>query len=50
MLPGEEHPMAYKDILRNAITTYAELEKWLSGRGARIDPRLEQVIAKYPCG
>ena len=40
--------MSYKDILRNAITTYADLEKWLTGRGARVDPRLEQVIAKYP--
>jgi lysine 2,3-aminomutase len=48
MLCGEEPPMSYKDILRNAITTYADLEKWLTGQGARVDPRLEQVIAKYP--
>jgi lysine 2,3-aminomutase len=48
MLPGEEHPMSYKDVLRNAITTFADLEQWLTGQGARVDPRLEQVIAKYP--
>ena len=40
--------MAYKDILRNAITTYEDLEKWLTGQKARVDPRLRDVIAKYP--
>ncbi len=40
--------MAYKDILKNAIKTFADLEKWLTGQGARVDPQLEQVIAKYP--
>ena len=48
MLGGEEPPMPYKEVLRNAITTYADLEKWLTRQGARVDPRLEQVIAKYP--
>ncbi len=40
--------MAYKDILRNSTRTFEDLEKWLSGRKARIDPRLRDVIAKYP--
>jgi lysine 2,3-aminomutase len=40
--------MAYKDILRNAITTFEDLEKWLTGQKARVDPRLRDVIAKYP--
>jgi lysine 2,3-aminomutase len=40
--------MAYKDILRNVITTCGELQTWLTGRVARVAPRLEQVIAKYP--
>jgi lysine 2,3-aminomutase len=40
--------MAYKDILRNAITTYEDLEKWLTGQKARVDPRLRDVIARYP--
>jgi lysine 2,3-aminomutase len=40
--------MAYKDILRNAITTFEELERWLTGQKARVDPRLRDVIAKYP--
>jgi lysine 2,3-aminomutase len=40
--------MAYKDILRNAIKTFEDLEKWLTGRKARVDPRLQDVIAKYP--
>ena len=40
--------MAYRDILRNAITTFEELEKWLSSQKARVDPRLREVIAKYP--
>ena len=40
--------MAYKDVLRNAIRTFEDLEKWLTGQKARIDPRLMDVIAKYP--
>ena len=40
--------MDYKDILRNAIRTYEDLEKWLTGQKARVDPRLKDVIAKYP--
>ncbi len=40
--------MAYKDILKNAIRTYEELESWLTGQKARTDPRLRDVIAKYP--
>jgi len=40
--------MAYKDILKNAIRTFEDLEKWLSGQKARTDPRLREVIAKYP--
>ncbi len=40
--------MAYKDILRNAITSFDDLEKWLTGQKARVDPRLREVIAKYP--
>ncbi len=40
--------MAYKDILRNAITSFEDLEKWLTGQKARVDPRLREVIAKYP--
>lgn len=40
--------MAYKDILRNAITTFEDLEKWLARQKARVDPRLKDVIAKYP--
>ena len=40
--------MAYKDILKNAIKTFEDLEKWLAGRKARVDPRLKDVIAKYP--
>ncbi len=40
--------MAYKDILRNAITTFEDLEKWLTGQKARVDSRLRDVIAKYP--
>jgi len=44
---GEES-MAYKDVLRNAIRAFADLEKWLTAQKARIDPRLKDVIAKYP--
>jgi lysine 2,3-aminomutase len=40
--------MAYKEILKNAIRTFEDLEKWLSGQKARVDPRLKDVIAKYP--
>jgi lysine 2,3-aminomutase len=40
--------MAYKDILKNGITTFEDLEKWLTGQKARVDPRLKEVIAKYP--
>jgi lysine 2,3-aminomutase len=40
--------MAHKDILRNAIRTFEDLEKWLTGQKARVDPRLKDVIAKYP--
>jgi lysine 2,3-aminomutase len=40
--------MAYKDILKNAIRTFEDLEKWLTGQKARVDPRLRDVIAKYP--
>jgi len=40
--------MAYKDILKNAIRSFEDLEKWLGGRKVRVDPRLKDVIAKYP--
>ena len=40
--------MAYKDVLKNGIRTYEDLEKWLIGQKARVDPRLRDVIAKYP--
>lgn len=40
--------MGYKTILKSSIRTFADLEKWLTGRKAKADPRLEQVIAKYP--
>ncbi|MFH1984474.1 MAG: KamA family radical SAM protein [Pseudomonadota bacterium] len=40
--------MAYRDILRNGIKTFADLEKWLAGRRVKVDPRLEEVIARYP--
>jgi lysine 2,3-aminomutase len=40
--------MAYKDVLRNAIRTFEDLEKWLAGRKAKVDPRIKDVIAKYP--
>lgn len=40
--------MDYKDVLRNSIKTYEDLEKWLTGQKARVDPRLKDVIAKYP--
>ncbi len=40
--------MAYKDILRNSLRTFEDLEKWLAGRKARVDPRVRAVIEKYP--
>ena len=40
--------MAHKDQLRNAIRTFEDLEKWLTSQKARVDPRLRDVIAKYP--
>ncbi len=40
--------MSYKDILKNSIKTFEDLEKWLIGQKARVDPRLREVIAKYP--
>ena len=40
--------MAYKDVLKNGIRTFEDLEKWLIGRKAKVDPRLRDVIAKYP--
>ncbi len=40
--------MAYKDILKNSIRTFDDLEKWLTGQKARVDPRLKDVIARYP--
>ena len=40
--------MAYKEILRNAIKSFDDLEKWLIDQKARVDPRLKDVIARYP--
>jgi lysine 2,3-aminomutase len=40
--------MAYKDTLKNAIRTFEDLEKWLTGQKAKVDPRLKDVIARYP--
>ena len=40
--------MTYKDILKNSIRTFEDLKKWLAGQKAKVDPRLEAVIAKYP--
>jgi lysine 2,3-aminomutase len=40
--------VAYKDVLKNSIRTFEDLEKWLTGQKARVDPRLRDVIAKYP--
>ena len=40
--------MAYKDVLKNGIRTFEDLEKWLIGRKTKVDPRLRDVIAKYP--
>ena len=40
--------MAYKDILKNSIKTFEDLERWLAGQKVTVDPRLKEVIAKYP--
>jgi len=40
--------MGYKDILKNSLRTFEDLEKWLNSQKARVDPRLRDVIAKYP--
>ena len=40
--------MAYKEIVRNSLRTFEDLEKWLAGRKVVVDPRLKEVIAKYP--
>jgi L-lysine 2,3-aminomutase len=40
--------MAYRDILRNSLKSFEDLEKWLTGQKARVDPRLREVIARYP--
>src|SRR4030042_1004118 len=40
--------MSYKDVLKNGIRTHEDLEKWLTRQKAKIDPRLKEVIAKYP--
>jgi lysine 2,3-aminomutase len=40
--------MDYKDVLKNSIRSYEDLEKWLTRQKARVDPRLKDVIARYP--
>jgi len=40
--------MAYRDILKNSLKSFEDLEKWLIGQKARVDPRLREVIARYP--
>ncbi|MFC1858998.1 KamA family radical SAM protein [Thermodesulfobacteriota bacterium] len=40
--------VAYKDILKNAIRTFEDLEQWLADRKANVDPGLREVIARYP--
>lgn len=40
--------MGYRDVLRNGIRTFEDLEKWLTGQKARVETRLKDVIAKYP--
>ncbi len=42
--------MVYKDILKNAIRSFEDLEKWLAGQKVRVDPRLKDVIARYSDG
>ena len=39
---------AYKEILRNSIRTFEDLDKWLTGPKVAIEPRLKEVISKYP--
>jgi hypothetical protein len=38
--------MAYKDVLKNSIKTFEDLENWLTRQKARVDPRLRDVIAR----
>ena len=40
--------MAYKDIIKNAIRSFEDLDNWLNSQKAKVDPRLKDVIAKYP--
>lgn len=40
--------MTYKEILKNGIRSFEDLEKWLAGQKVKVDPRLNDVIAKYP--
>ncbi len=40
--------MEYKEILKSSLKSYEDLEKWLTNQQARVDPRLMDVIAKYP--
>ncbi len=40
--------MSYKDILKDSIKSFEDLEKWLTSQKARVDPRLKDVIDKYP--
>lgn len=40
--------MAYKDVLKNGIRTFEDLERWLIRQKGKVDPRLREVIDKYP--
>lgn len=40
--------MAYKDVLKNGIRTFEDLERWLIRQRGKVDPRLREVIDKYP--
>lgn len=40
--------MAYKDILKNSLKTFEDLEKWLANRKVVVDPSLKEVIDRYP--
>jgi L-lysine 2,3-aminomutase len=40
--------MSYKDIFKNAIKSFEDLDNWLTSRKAKVDPKLKDVIAKYP--
>jgi len=40
--------MAYRDILKNSLKSFEDMEQWLISQKARVDPRLREVIAKYP--